>query len=234
MNSIPKLYKNSTIFIVAGGPSLVGQDLCIRGGLKALLEDKIVLGVNNAIYLGSMIDVLFFGDAKWYWWNKEAIDNFKGLKITRSRISPKSNPMPKPVPDNNGILILRKGGFKGLERDPKRLSWNGSSGGCAINVAVHLGAKKIVLLGYDMKLGNKEEKNMIPHPLEHKKKQTYNNMLEKFKTIAPVAGELGVKILNATPGSRIECFEKVDLLDLIYGAKKLRKFAKLGEYKQGY
>ena len=42
---------------------------------------------------------------------------------------------------------------KGISQNPRLVSWNGNSGAAAINFAVHAGVKRVVLLGFDMKLG---------------------------------------------------------------------------------
>ena len=75
---IPQLYKGETIFILGGGPSL--PEL-----IKNLPLWKLrAIGVNNAFRF-QFVDVLWFADSRFYWWYKDDIDKFNGLKITYNR-----------------------------------------------------------------------------------------------------------------------------------------------------
>jgi hypothetical protein len=214
---IKKIWPNSTVFIIGGGPSIVGQDLCLppRGGeygLEAYLQKQHVLGVNNALYLGDFVDVLFFGDAKWYWWNREAVQAFPGPKYTLNKGTKYGH---KSVENEKGIVTLTKRRHKGLFlKDEGGLAWNRSSGAAAVNVAIHLGAKRIVLLGFDMRNVD-GQKNFLRHDQENTKPNPYINFIEGFRWIAKAAQKTGIKIWNATPGSVLPYFERFRLEDLI-------------------
>lgn len=198
---VKKIWPNSTVFIIGGGPSILDQDL-------SPLESKHVLGVNNAVYL-PIVDVLFFGDAKWYWWNVRAVREFQGPKYTLN----KGVKWGWPSVEQEPVTVLRFK-FKHLYiKDPGWIGWNKSSGAAAINVAVHLGAKRIVLLGYDMR--NDGRKNWMPHEWESTKQNPYENMREGFRFIKKSADRFSIEILNATPGSALSDFPKVKLSKLL-------------------
>ena len=85
---------------------------------------------------------------------------FSGLKATCNQkfvAEPKKN-----------IKALDRGKPQGLETNPRKVSWNRSSGGSAVNLATHLGAERIVLVGFDMRLID-GVKNWKPHPRERTK-----------------------------------------------------------------
>lgn len=231
--SIPKIWDDETVFIIGGGPSLLNMDL---EGLK----DRRVIGVNNSYgdrlsYSGvagdsqymprDWVDICWFGDKRWFFWHKKCLKYFGGLIATCGEKL--KDPM---------VLSITRGKSMGIDPDPRRVSWNKSSGGSAINFAYHLGAKRIVLVGFDMRpldiseiINNKEVsylqsyfrkggqiKNYHPdHPSPNK--DPYERFLKAFHFIRKDARKLGVEIINATPGSALSLFPIVPLEELING-----------------
>jgi len=118
-----------------------------------------------------------------------------------------------------GIKVVDRDKPFGLSDDPTKIRWNRNSGSSAINLAVHLGAKRIMLLGFDMKL--KDHKDQHWHKLYGKKpkkesqiQKTFIRHSEGFPKIARDAKRLGVEILNVNPDSAITAFERVNLSDV--------------------
>ena len=201
---VPDVWKNKTVYIFGGGPTLLAS---IEG---YDFTGRCVLGVNSAFCL-PQVDILYFGDAKFYWWNREAIQNFLGLKITSNQGVHHGN---KTVEGESDIKLLPVGRHKGLETSPDRIGWNRSSGAAAINVSLHLGAKQIVLLGYDMRrVGGR--KNWKRHEKENTNQNPYHYMLVGFAQIAREIKKFRCDIINATPGSAIDVFQKRKLKDLM-------------------
>ena len=172
--------------------------------------DRCVLGVNNAFCLDG-VDILYFGDAKFYWWNKEEIQAFKGLKISSNQGVHHGH---KTIDGERNIKIIPLGRYKGLETNPYRICWNRSSGAAAINVALHLGAKQIILLGYDMRRVG-ERKNWKEHPRENTNPNPYSYMLVGFSQIAREIKKFKCDIINATPDSAIDVFQKRELKEIL-------------------
>ena len=202
--AIPKMWPGATVFILGGGPTLLDS----LNGFD--LTGKHVLAVNLAFRL-PYSKLCFFGDAKFYWWNRNGLDRFTGYKITAND---RSNGQYRSVAGQPGVRVVRRKRQPGLENRVDMIRWNRSSGGAAIDVAVHLGAKRIVLLGYDMRVVN-GKKNWAPHPKEHTKKNPFARFLEAFEPVRIAAEERGVEILNATPDSALTTFPKVGLSKLM-------------------
>ena len=94
---------------------------------------KVSLSYPNA-------DILYWTDSRVYSWYKKDIDKFKGEKYTI-----------KPYGDlTKDIKILKNTGKGGLELEATAIKHGNNSGYAAINLAYHLGVKRIVLLGFDM------------------------------------------------------------------------------------
>lgn len=185
---VPTLWPGSTIACVGTGPSLTAEDV-------ALLQGRArVIVVNDAYKLAWWADVLYAADAKWWAWHK-GVPSFGGLKYTAQ---PGAVRWP-------GVQMLRRTGLEGLELDPRGVRTGFNSGYQAINVAVHLGAARIVLLGYDMRgdhfFGKHPDRTKPPFVL----------CLKKFGTlVAPLAAR-GITIVNATRDTALECFPRVSL-----------------------
>lgn len=225
---VPRMWEGGDAWIIGGGPSMPIQfgipDGIIRSVVKGAspshyssymtsLHDKHVIAVNVAYLIGDWIDIVFFGDGGFFLKHQEALSKFSGLKVS---CSPKTN-------DVNWIKHLPrdKSHSRGLTSNPKKVSWNGNSGSAAINLAAHTGAKRIILLGFDMKVDDIGKQHW--HDIygrfasrnERKKGMPFHRHLRGFPEMAKDAKRMGVEILNACPDSKIECFRKVAVKELL-------------------
>ena len=197
--TVPKIWPDSTVYIIGGGPSVSDTPL-------HLIHDKHVIGVNNAYKLGDWIDVCWFGDFRWFEWNHEDLIGYKGMLVTCQRRLRNINGH-----DIKSLLKIHK---SGITQNPKMICWNGSSGGSAINLAYHFGAKRIVLIGFDMQSVNGKYNYHSDYPEKRTAINPYLKFLSAFSGIKKAADKLGVQILNATPNSKIEEFQMVNLEDV--------------------
>ena len=199
---IPELWPGSTVYIIGGGPSLAGMDF-------TPLFSKRCIGVNQAYKLGPWIDILYFGDCNWYRNALPDIRSFAGLKITSCGSCPK-----------NGwkhVHRVKRSKMKGIEsKDRSAIAWNYNSGASAINIAYWLGAKRVILLGFDMQCDGNSKKNWHDdYKGETPNEDLFQKHLSGFPFIAKQAKRLGLEILNATPGSAIKQFPFVKLEDTL-------------------
>ena len=230
--NIPRIWEGGDVFIIGGGPSVpfqfgvpedVYQDVAVGKRLPSAyskfmksLHGKHVVGVNNAYLIGLWIDVAFFGDHSWYLVHRMRLAKFPNLKVTcNPRFDGKTS-------RNDRVKFVARDREKrfGISPDPSKVAWNNNSGAAAINLAVHLGAKRIVLLGFDMK-GNGAYTHW--HGSHHRnekdatriKSPPFRRHLKGFPTIARDAKKMGVEILNASPDSAIDVFPKASLLEVL-------------------
>lgn len=196
---IPPIWEGNTAYIIGGGPSINDMDL-------NPLRDKRTIGVNVAFRYFPWVDIIYFGDCSLYAEIKDDLRKYCGLKLSScGRVPEKGWP---------GVKRLLRGKPAGIDSSFRnKISWNGNSGASAINIAYWLGAKRIVLVGFDMSR-TKEAKNFHQdYPRESPTFAPFKRYLKKFPTIAADAKALGVEILNASPVSTIEEFPKVNLED---------------------
>ncbi len=237
--NLPKIWKDSTCFIVGGGPSLRNMDL-------APIHDKHVIGVNDSYQLGDWVDVVFFGDNPWYRHHRKDLQKFGGLKCCCLQIFGPNDDILQQAVTKDRIHVYRRGRRFGISPRPDRVAWNLNNGANAINLAYHLGATKVVLLGFDMHRGKRKPgdidsykyqdnwhsnhlrmKGRHPDQLEAKPMTTkasqaedpgpYKAYLRCFPYIRDQAKGLGLTILNATPGSAIpeDIFPHIELKDTL-------------------
>ncbi len=194
--SVPRTWPDETVFVVGGGPSLSGFD-------PSVLHHQKIIVVNNSYRLIPFADVLYFGDCRWFRWHKSEIANFRGKRVsTCNRAGP-------------GVYIMKTTGNRGLEVKTTGLKFAGS-GYAAVNLAIHFGAKRVVLLGFDMKPNEDGRHNWHePHEARTRNDIYDRTMLPKFETMIDPLKELGVEVFNATVGSKLKVFPMVDLGDML-------------------
>jgi len=196
------IWKGGTCVILGGGPSLNDVDL-------SLFHKFRVIGVNNAYGTPiknkkgdktlcykphPWVDICWFGDERWYRWHRKWLRKYPGLLCCCK----------EKMHGKDGIFGVCRGKPQGIDIRPRFVAWNKSSGASAINFAYHLGVKRIILLGFDMRRVDDSPNWHDDHPAPLK--NPYVRFLKPFPIIAKEAKELGLEIINATPGSALECF----------------------------
>jgi hypothetical protein len=111
------------------------------------------------------------------------------------------------------FTVLKNGGMMGLSTDPTALRTGRNSGYQAVNLAVLLGAARIILLGYDMGIGADGRKHWHPdHPNDTDRAEIvasrYASFRRMFDTIADPLAALGVEVLNCSRHTALTCFQR--------------------------
>lgn len=196
MGTVPKLCPGGTVVCIGGGPSLTPEDVeYCRGKVSA------AIAVNDAYKLAPWADVLYAADRQWWRWHNGA-PTFTGLKFTvqTSRVW-------------SGVGVLENTGQTGLEMNPSGVRTGMNSGYQAINVAVHLGASRILLLGYDMQCVGGKKHWFGDHPT--KIRPPFSAFLPHFRTLVEPLKALGVSVVNCTPHSALKCFPMMPIREAL-------------------
>lgn len=232
---IPKLWKDGECWIIGGGPSIprqfgIPEDVIsqvmnrskgpeIYSPYLSPIQDRHVIGVNAAYLIGTWIDFIVFGDNGFYRKNRTNLLNYPKPVISVTKGAG--------VQFDSGIKLVRRHNKKssGLVLDnPRFICWNGNSGASAINVAYHMGARRIILLGFDMNLDSNLSQHWHIHyasagrdkkDKNFKKRLPFHRHLKGFPDIARDAKKAGVEILNVSPDSAIQDFPKVNLKEVL-------------------
>lgn len=193
VTTVPKLWPGETFVCIGGGSSLTRADVeYCRGKAR-------IIAIKEAHQLAPWAEVLYACDPKWWRFYKGAPD-FTGLKYALA-------PQPILWP---GMQVLRDTGDEGLELDPTGLRTGCNSGYQAVNLAVHLGAARIVLLGYDMWRGPNGQQNWFgPHP--NHEPSPYPVFLMRFASIVEPLKSAGVEVVNASRFTVLSAFPRLPL-----------------------
>lgn len=192
--------------VAATGPSLTQDvaDLC-RG--------IPVIAVNDAWRLLPFADVLYAADADW-WDHHRGCPEFAGERWSSHDLL--SNRKFDQAARYD-IHLVRGAQGEGFSTDPRRIHYGRNSGFQAVNLAILFGAKRILLVGFDMWATGGKRHFFGDHPDRlHNEKSAdeltryFGGFLREFdgaaRTMPP-----GVTIINCTPGSALRCFPSRDL-----------------------
>ena len=204
---VPRIWVGHTAVCIASGPSLTREDVdYVKGKAKTIV-------INASYALAPWADVLYCADSnpfRWYWehgpkgYERIAMRDFCGLKFSLTKRSRSWA----------GVQVLKHGREEGLSLDPTRLCLGMNSGYQAINLAVLLGAARILLLGYDMSVAKDgREYWHVQHP--HTKRSPYKTFRRLFPSIVEPLKKSGVEVINCSRQSALECFPKMSLREAL-------------------
>ena len=198
-----RLWPNSTVLCIGGGPSLCIED--VQYAKEVRLQGRLrVIGINDAYRIAPWIDILYGADKLW-WKNHNGANGYKGLKVS---IEPG-------VDSFSNIKLMKNTGSKGLERDNEGLRTGSNSGYQAINLAYHMGAKRILLLGYDMKYKEGEGSHWFGNHPWRGEKVPVSQFLPYFPELKRELDKEGVDVVNCSRDSALEVFRKERLQKVI-------------------
>lgn len=232
---VPPIWEGGEVWILGGGSSVPEQfgvpDSVVNDVVKGIsppsayspymsaIHDKHVIAINVAYLIGTWIDMMFFGDLKFFKEHQTRLVEWPGLKISCHDCVDKV-PWVKYLPND-------KKHSTGISPDPHMVSWNANSGSAAISVAANTGAKRIILVGFDMNYNNTNHRhwhNLYQvEPVDRKKKVaprfnrlfSFQRHLQGFPHILRDAKLRGIEIINASPDSSIVEFPKCRVKDLL-------------------
>lgn len=179
-----------TVFLIGGGPSLTKEQVehASRSGHKIIV-------VNNGYQICPEADVLYACDKKWWLHYKP---DFPGYKYSLEY-------------DQDDVFKLTNTGGHGIDFIWPGVRTGRNSGYQALNLAIHFGCKRIILLGYDMKYQNNKKHWHPDHPRPLNNFPLGNKFAHHFEEAAPLLQEVGVEVINCSPDSALSCFRKADI-----------------------
>lgn len=181
----------STWVIVASGPSLTPEDVAYcRGKAKVLV-------VNDNYRLAPWADVLYATDYDfWKWYLPEITATFSGKLLTVDEAAHVRLKIP----------FIRGEDKPGISKRRDIIHTNDNSGAAAMNVVRHLGAKRILLLGFDMQ--GDGEHWFGRHPKEFCSLHDFERFLANFPAIGADLAAEGIEVVNCTRSTALTCFRQ--------------------------
>ena len=148
-----------------------------------------VIVINNTYQLAPWAQILWGCDANWWKFNPKAMD-FKGQKHSL---------------EFDQVITHKSKYGKGLGIDI--IHCGGNSGYQCINYAYLQGAKQIILLGFDMWGQHWHGK----HKVGLSNKHDFKSWIENFNQLAIDLKNKGIQVINCTPKTKLNCFQKIPL-----------------------
>lgn len=187
---VEPVFRGKTTVIIGGGSSVTAA--AIRSVIIARLEDRCrIIAVNDAIYLAWVADWLHAHDFEWWRSNIQRVHRFPGIKTTLHTSVPTA-----------WAQSLRETGRDGFDPDPSACRTGNNSGYQAIHCAIHAAARKIILLGFDMR---------GPHWFDAQDTDYVAAMAPHFVTLLPALHERNIDAVNCSPGSLLPGFRHAAL-----------------------
>jgi hypothetical protein len=199
-------WPGSTVVCIASGPSLTVEQ-CER--VRAWRDggpSRRVIVINTSYVLAPWADVLYACDATWWdFYVKEVSGTFTGELWTQDEKARK----------RHGIKKIVSAPGTGLGKVPGVIHQGSNSGFQVINLAWQAGAKRILLIGYDMRTARGKSHWHGNHPSTMNKALNFANWLEQFEPLAKDLAALGVAVINCTTESDLNCFPRAQLAEAL-------------------
>jgi hypothetical protein len=154
------------------------------------------IAINESWRLCPWANVLYACDGAW-WRKHGGVPEFKGLKITQEAAAARQFSLMWVEVERGSNVLLTNG---------ETLGDGGNGGFQALNLAVNWGAKRILLVGYDMTLARGEHwHGRHPAGLNNPREHTVRRWLS-----ARWAAPAGVEVVNCYPGSALAAFPRME------------------------
>ena len=189
---VPRLWPGSTIICLGSGPSLTPEDVALTRGYH-------VLAINDTYQMAPHLSVLYAAELRWWDWHQDALA-LSCLKFGSHTLIPKRY---------TGVGYLRHVSGNGIETDPSAV--RGTHGGTqAINIARHLGAGRILMVGYDMQPGSDGRNHYFgEHP--DGTHVNYVRRLKDYEDVYDRLGREGIELVNCSRSTAIESVPRMPL-----------------------
>ncbi len=201
---VTRIYEGKTVLVLGGGPSHVEIDL-------DFLSNCSLIAVNSScrkvMDIAKEEDILYFSDNSWSERYIGLIENWKGLVVTSNR-----NTKIRLSDKVNRLDLQNLTEFMQIKSDYVQ----GSSGHTAVCLAIYLGAKKVILTGFECDPnpvsgrthGHEDYVQENIHAFEERYIPGWTGMAKRFR-------ELGCEVINSTFGSKVKDFTFMDIKDAL-------------------
>lgn len=186
-------WSGQTAVIVASGPSAKDAPL------RRLRDTARFIAVNESWRLCPWADALYACDGAW-WRRNDGVPEFAGLKLTYEIAAARQFSLMRVAIDRANHAILTGGDVVGD---------GGNSGFQALNLAINWGAKRVLIVGFDMSLTNGEHwHGRHGQGLNNPRDATVRKWLSADWT-APA----DVEVVNCNPRSALTAYPKMSFED---------------------
>lgn len=182
--------------IIASGPSLTQDDV------EHVKGKAFVLAINDSYKMAPWAHSIYACDMKW-WKHHNGVPEFLGLKMTIDR------------PASLAYKINHVAGeYIDFVVGGPYISIGNNSGHQALGIVANMGFEEIFLLGFDFKHTDKTHW-FGDHPFSLRDKPYFERWIEDMDKASKVLKQAGIRVINCSPDSNINCFEKRPIKEVI-------------------
>lgn len=185
---VARRWEGATAVCIASGPSLTAEDV---ERVRAARERGacLAIAVNREFATAPWADALYAADMRfWSTYEAQIRSTFKGELWTMDRIAAK----------RYALRTVKRGRGEGYCEEPGTINTGGNSGFQALHLAAQWGARRVVLLGYDMQRTNGKEHHYGKHAGGLANGAGFKLWIPRFKPLLRDLQAMGVEVLNAT------------------------------------
>jgi hypothetical protein len=198
-DTVPALYQGETAVLLATGPSLCDADIEYIRPLHERGEIR-VFGLGDAYRICDFLDVFYGCDPRWFECNLEVLKHPCKQKWTQDKKYADKHPELMHVSGSSG---------QGMSLKPSHIHFGSNSGYQLINLAVHYGIERFLLLGYNMDVPKGQKQHFFgPHPKPLNQGNNYRGFAKIYGTIQP---DIKKKIINCTYPTMLTAFAQMPL-----------------------
>ena len=204
-STVRRAWAGEIAVCIGGGPSLSHSQVAM-----AVDAGTRIIAVNDGYRICPSADVCYFADSKWWGWHKDKPDfkSFAGQKCSIKGAGASIT--------DESVHMLRNMHHPhnryGLSLDPGMLATGWNSGYQALNMAILAGANRIILLGFDAHVPEAGEPThwFGDHP-KREPDHAFRHYVRAFAAAAQQIRAAGVRVINCSPRSAIEVFERMPI-----------------------
>jgi len=198
---IPPIFNGQAVAIVGGGTSLDGFDF-------AQLDGANVIALNRAYEFVPRASALWWSDALFFRKHREALEAHAAFSKATGNLGYQKDELPGWVHEYTFT------GHSGFDPDPHCIRHGNNSAFAGMHLAVHLGAKCIVLFGVDMRHGPDGKTHFHGgHGTVHIEDTMTRHMLPLFASLAKPLAKRGVRVINASQDSALKVWPRCSIAD---------------------
>jgi len=189
-------FEDWTVVVAAQGPSLIPEQVDEASHIFPTCVCKdVYMYAENA-------KLIYACDRAWWhqrWRTDEALRKHKAVKVTLDY-----QKLDTKVPD---LQWLKCGGNHGFIFEEGVVAHGRNTGHQLINLVVNMGAPRLILMGYDMRvLDGKTHCHDRHVPVPH---TVFDDFYGAMMQAAPLLVKKGIKVINTSMRSRLTCFPKM-------------------------
>ncbi len=185
---IDRIWPDSTVVCIGCGPSLVQADV------DHCRDRAKVIAINDAYKLAPWADALYACDSRWWAWHQGAPE-FTGLRFGMT-----THKWPN-------VTFVRNLGDRGFASSGDGVYTGRNSGYQSLQLAIIMGAKRVLLLGYDMHFEQGGPTHFFgEHP--DRRKPPVKVFLDHFKNCVAPLSKISVEVVNCSPQSALTMFPR--------------------------